>query len=99
VVHGDVPGNVLANAEAETVGLIDVSPGWRTVASVDAQIAVESFAFFGGDESLLAQVRAPDVARACAFRLLCGFQALAVGMQFNAKEFARFTRVLDVIGA
>jgi hypothetical protein len=31
--------------------------------------------------------------------LLCGFQALMVGLEFSAKEVERWTRVIDVIGA
>jgi hypothetical protein len=89
----------LIDARFDPIALIDVSPGWRTPASVDAQIAVEAVAWFGGDEALLDDVAAPDVARACAFRLLCGFQALTVGMKFNPEEVARFSRVLDAIGA
>ncbi len=99
VVHGDVAGNTLVGAGVDTIALIDVSPGWRSAASVDAQIAVEAVAWFGGEEALLDEVAAADIARACAFRLLCGFQALTIGMQFNPDEVARFARVLDVIGA
>lgn len=99
VVHGDVAGNVLAASAVAPVALIDVSPGWRTPESVDAQIVVEAVAWFSGDEALLAEVAPADIARAVAFRLLCGFQALTVGMTFNPDEVARFVRVLDAIGA
>nr|MBA2609998.1 hypothetical protein [Actinomycetota bacterium] len=99
VVHGDVAGNTLAEAAVATIALIDVSPGWRTPASVDAQITVEGVVWFGGEEALLDEVAAPDIARACAFRLMCGFQALTVGVKFDPAEVARFARVLDVIGA
>jgi hypothetical protein len=99
VVHGDVAGNVLAEAASGAVTFIDVSPGWRTPESVDAQIVVEGVAWFGGDEALLDEVAPADIARACAFRLLCGFQALTVGMKFNPAEVARFVRILDAIGA
>lgn len=99
VVHGDVSGNVLVDRAAGSLAFIDVSPGWRTLESVDGQIVAEGVAWFGGDEALLDEVAAADVARACAFRLLCGFQALTDGMTFDPAEVARFARVLDVIGA
>jgi hypothetical protein len=99
VVHGDVAGNVLADRSSGALVLIDVSPGWRTLESVDAQIAVEAVAWFGADEALLDDVAPADAARACAFRLLCGFQALTTGLAFNPAEVARFARVLDVVGA
>ena len=97
VVHGDVAGNVLALSDG--FGFIDFSPGWRPPVSVDAQIVVEGVAWFGGDEALLAEVDPADVARACAFRLLCGFQFITLGVEFDPDEVARFARVLDAVGA
>ncbi len=35
---------------------------------------------------------------AVAWRVLCGFQALALGAEFSDAEVARFTRVLDAVG-
>lgn len=104
VVHGDVSGNVLSSPAFEEVVFIDMSPGWRPASSVEAQIAVESVAWHGGDESLLEEIAARPggraaMARACAFRVLCGFQALFVGGGFNPRETERFARVLDAIGA
>jgi hypothetical protein len=76
-----------------------MSPGWRPPSSAHAQIFVEGVAWHGGEESLISAVDRADVARACGFRLLCGFQALAVGLRLNPVEVARFRRVLDLIDA
>lgn len=104
VVHGDVTGNVIFEDAQATPAFIDMSPGWRTSSSVEAQIAVEAVAWFGGDASLLTSIaERPDgiteIARVCAWRLLCGFQALMVGLTFNDKEVAGWTRVIEAIGA
>ncbi len=99
VVHGDAGGNVLVDPAFASLAFIDMSPGWRPAASVEAQIAVEAVAWRGADESLLDGLPPEAMARACAWRFLCGFQALAAGGQFNEWEVERFTRVLDVIGA
>jgi hypothetical protein len=101
IIHGDVAGNLLRDPAFDTLAFIDMSPGWRPPSSVDAQIVVEGFAFHDGDEALLDDVSPPDAARACAFRLLCGFQALATvpGASLPPKEVARMSRVLDAIDA
>jgi hypothetical protein len=98
VVHGDIASNVLVAADG-VPAFIDVSPGWRPAASAHAQIYVEAMVWKRGDESLLATLDRADVARACAFRLLCGFQALTVGLSFSPKETARFGRALDLVNA
>jgi hypothetical protein len=98
VVHGDIASNVLASADG-TPAFIDMSPGWRPPSSAHAQIYVEAVVWRGGDESLLASLDRAQVARACAFRLMCGFQALTVGLTFNPRETARFARVLDLVNA
>lgn len=104
VAHGDVTGNVIFADASAPPAFIDMSPGWRTPFSVEAQIAVESVAWFGADPSLLQSIiEQPDgvteIARVCAWRLLCGFQALMVGLVFNEKEVAGWTRVMEAIGA
>ena len=98
VVHGDIAGNVLVGADG-VPAFIDMSPGWRPAASAHAQIFVEGVAWHGGDESLIASVDRADVARACAFRLMCGFQAITTGLKFNPWEVERFVRVLDLVDA
>jgi uncharacterized protein (TIGR02569 family) len=98
VVHGDIASNVLAGPDG-TPAFIDMSPGWRPPSSAHAQVFVEGVVWRGGDESLLASLERADVARACAFRLMCGFQALTIGLTFNPAETARFRRVLDLVGA
>ena len=98
VVHGDVAGNVLVDSTG-VFALIDMSPGWRPSASVDAQIAIEAVAWFRGPESLLDSVAVPDAARACAFRLLCGLQASANWAVDYPTELERWTYVLSLIGA
>jgi hypothetical protein len=104
IVHGDVASNILRDPAFDTLAFIDMSPGWRPASSVDAQVIVEGVAFYGGDEALLDDVAsAPGgraaVARACAFRVLCGLQAVALGATFTPDEVARFTRVLDAVDA
>jgi Ser/Thr protein kinase RdoA (MazF antagonist) len=99
VVHGDIAGNVLALADGSGVAFIDVSPGWRTPESVAAQIAVEAVAWFKGDPVLLAPFGQQDLARACAFRLLCGLQFSADWAADYPGEVATWSRVLDLIGA
>ena len=102
LVHGDIANNVLW-ADDTTPTFIDMSPGWRTLPSVETQVIVEGVAWFGGDTQLLVDLMRRDgvaeIARVCAWRLLCGFQALMVGLEFSAKEIANWTKVLDVIGA
>lgn len=104
VVHGDITGNVLFDGARGVPAFIDMSPGWRTPASVEAQIVVEAVGWFGADTSVLAEHAAlPDgvteMARVCAWRLLCGFQALTVGLTFDAREVANWTRVIEALGA
>jgi uncharacterized protein (TIGR02569 family) len=102
VVHGDVCGNALTTGGFEWPCFIDMSPGWRPASSVSAQVAVEAVAWRGGDDSLLDGFTAPAMARALAFRVMCGLQAVFVGDQaggFPPKETAAFTRLLDLIGA
>jgi hypothetical protein len=104
VVHGDIPSNVLIDRAANAMAFIDVSPGWRPPSSVDAQIATEAVAWFAGDPSLLDEVSAVTggtaaMARVCAFRLLCGFQASANWADDYPGEVANWTRVLDLLGA
>ena len=98
VVHGDIAGNVLVGRDG-VPAFIDMSPGWRPASSAHAQIFVEGVAWHGGDESLVATLDRADVARACGFRLMCGFQALMTGLTFNPREVARFRRVLDLVNA
>jgi len=104
VVHGDVAGNVLCDPAFDTLALIDVSPGWRPPSSVDAQIAIEAVAWFGADESLLEPIGSEPggqaaLARACAFRLLCGFQESANWAVDYPGEVETWTRVLEMIGS
>ena len=98
VVHGDIAGNVLVGTDG-TPTFIDMSPGWRTPSSAEVQILVEGYAFFGGVESVLAGFDRADIARACAFRLMCGFQALAIGLELNPEQLTRFRRILDLVDA
>lgn len=103
VIHGDIAGNVLRAADGQ-LAFIDVSPGWRPAASTEAQVLVEAVAWHGAPASTLDPVIASRdgrvaAARACGFRLLCGFQALSLGATFNDREIVRFARVLDAIGA
>ena len=104
VVHGDVAGNVLADGTGSVIGLIDVSPGWRPPFSVDAQIVVEAVAWFDGDNALLEEVATEPggqvaLARACAFRLLCGLQASSNWAVEYPGEVENWSRVLRAIGA
>ncbi|MEY2469299.1 MAG: hypothetical protein QOF21_1997 [Actinomycetota bacterium] len=98
VVHGDIAGNVLT-APKLPLAFIDVSPGWRTPASVDAQIVVEAVAWFDGDEALLDEIARPEAARAAAFRLLCGLQASENWAAEFPGEIENWTRMLGLIGA
>lgn len=98
VVHGDVAGNMLVDP-VSVLAFIDFSPGWRTVASVDAQVAVEAVAWFRADHAILDGLDPADLARACGFRLLCGLQASADWATEFPGETEAWTAVLDAIGA
>ena len=99
VVHGDVASNALRLHDDGAIALIDVSPGWRTAGSVGVQIAVEAVTWFHGDPALLDGLSPADMARACAFRLLCGLQASDDWERDFPRERARWTRTLGLIGA
>ncbi|HVT76167.1 MAG TPA: hypothetical protein VHD87_03990, partial [Acidimicrobiales bacterium] len=99
VVHGDIASNVLRLADTSAHAFIDVSPGWRPAASTRAQIAVEAVTWFGAPIELLAEFPPADVARAAAFRLLCGLQASADWATDFPGEIEAWTRALDAIGA
>lgn len=98
VVHGDISGNTLVNG-AGAFGFIDMSPGWRTPESAAVQVLVEAVAWFGADVSLLDEVDRADAARAAAFRLLCGLQALENWADVVPREVGNWERVLGAIGA
>lgn len=99
VIHGDVASNVLRLADGSGLALIDFSPGWRTAESVSAQIVVEAVTWFGAPADLLNACAQADLARACAFRLLCALQASVDWATDLPGEREAWSRTLDLIGA
>ncbi len=99
VVHGDIASNVLRLADASTHAFIDMSPGWRPAASTRAQIAVEAVTWFGAPVDLLEEFPREDIARASAFRLLCGLQASPDWAADFPGEIEAWTRAIEAIGA
>lgn len=98
VVHGDIAGNTLVDADG-VAGFIDVSPGWRTPQSAGVQVLVEAVAWFGADTALLDGLDRADVARASAFRLLCGLQSIENWATACPEEVVNWERVLSAVGA
>ena len=90
-------GDAVAAPPPSALAGIRWSPARRAPASVCAPTRVAGVAWDGADESVLAEADPAGVARACAFRLLCGFQALTIGLRFSPVEVARFARVLDAV--
>jgi hypothetical protein len=100
VVHGDIAGNVLVGADG-VPAFIDMSPGWRPARSAEVQLLAEAVAFQGAGYELIDRADRADLARAMAFRLLCGFQFLTIypDRGLPQKETARFAQILDRIDA
>jgi hypothetical protein len=99
VVHGDIASNVLQLADGSGHAFIDMSPGWRPASSIGAQIAVEAVTWFHAPPETLDGFAPADLARACAFRLLCGLQVSADWATDFPGELKRFTRTMQLIGA